>query len=166
MTPANHGLAGRLMSLAVLIDRVEQRSERRAGSNLAAPDQVRDSTYVNPFDAAGLEIVFRWPDAGRGLGTVDVVGRVRDPRCRLDPQQRPERAGTPAGFLLDLAGGTRCRVLARVGLADRDLPAPCAGDEPMPPQQQDPVGPAGSAGDDCASSRRCPDQSVLEVAPI
>src|ERR1017187_9345210 len=48
----------------------------------------------------------------------------------------PERAGTPAGLLLYLPGGRLRRALAWFGTADRDLPAPGVGDEPVPPQER------------------------------
>ena len=57
------------------------------------------------------------------------------------------------------ASGTQ---LAGVDLANGDLPAPGAGDEPVPPQQQD----ALIADSDAARAGRGADQPVIQVAAV
>src|ERR1017187_4580927 len=141
---------------------IQQGGEGGAGGDLAAADQVGHLGERNPADVVGLEVVFWETDALGPVGEVDVVDRVGDSRCRLDAQQRGERAGAPAGLLLGFPGCGGSGILARVDLADGDLPAPGAGDEPVPPQQQDAPVPDG----DAARAGRGADQPVLQVAAV
>src|SRR5580658_8029059 len=92
-----------------------------------------------------------------------LVPGVAETRRGVGGEQVPERAGPPACFFFELA---RCRFggrLAFLDLADRDLPAPAAGDEAVPPDQQHP--PVAIDGGNTSAGRGA-DEAVVQVAAI
>ncbi len=143
------------------MQRVKQCGQRRSRRDLASAYLVWDISQRHPFDAVRFEVIFRWPDALRPVRPVEMMHRIRKSRCGLYSQQRPQLAGTTAGLLFDFAGCAVCWVLARLNLAEGNFPAVRAGDEPVPPQQQNPL---LLIDHDCTGSRRGPDHTVLKVS--
>jgi hypothetical protein len=72
-------------------------------------------------------------------------------------------AGAVPGFFLDLTPDRVGGVLAWVGPSGGYFPAPCAGDEPVPAYQQDPVAPVGH--DACDRGTREMHDVMLEPLP-
>src|ERR1022692_2608934 len=95
--------------------------------------------------------------------SVDVVLGGADAGCGLEGDQGPERSWPPSGFFFELACcGVGWRLVV-LDLADRDLPAPGAGDEPVPPDEQDPLVIVGVDG---AGAGWGADQAVCEVTSV
>jgi len=145
-------------------EQVKQRYKSGPADDSAPVDEPGDVGQRDPLDPVGLGAIGRRAGVPGAVGAEQVVHRVHRPVGRLGGDKQAHRPGPPAGLLLDLAGRGLLGGLALLDPSHRHLPAPGAGDMPVPPDQQHLAG----FPDDRGAGHRAghPHHVLLEPLPI
>ncbi len=137
--------------------------DRGCAGNLARGDQAADLGQRDPADRLGL-VRIRRPYLVRAAGQVQLVRAVGGPGQRLERQHVLDAAGPVPGLLLHLPRGRDRAVLAGIDVAAGQLPHPPVQDEPVPPDQQHPLG--GLIQHHRHRDPRHPRHILLEPGPV